>query len=76
MDPDEELDPDAVRAADPYADFGALAVFRLFSSTGTPTMTGPGVAAADHEDGDGLDDVAFSVGILLDGIEAYVARKR
>ncbi|MCF4120512.1 hypothetical protein L1785_05940 [Antribacter sp. KLBMP9083] len=77
--PDEELDPDAVRAADPYADFGALlarvarpadypAVFRLFNDAGAPRPT--------EDDPVLVDDVGFSVGILLDGIEAYIARKR
>ncbi|MCP2286438.1 transcriptional regulator, TetR family [Promicromonospora umidemergens] len=73
--PESELDPAAIEAAAPYADFEAVlaryaapAVYpHLFESFSTWTGT---VEAAP-----GADDVTFGITVVLDGVEAYLRRR-
>ena len=74
--PDSELDPDALAAAHPYADF-ELILTRLASPEEYPYLAG---ALASWEPSPGGepssdDEIAFGVGVVLDGIEAWVARR-
>jgi hypothetical protein len=73
--PESELDPAALAAADPYADFETVlaryaepATYpHLFASFATWAGTTPSTAVAD--------DVTFGISIVLDGVEAYLRRR-
>jgi AcrR family transcriptional regulator len=73
--PESALDPAAIEAADPYADFEAVlaryaepaAYPHLFASFATWTGAQTQTAVAD--------DIAFGIGIVLDGVEAYLRRR-
>ncbi|MFI2361556.1 TetR/AcrR family transcriptional regulator [Promicromonospora sp. NPDC019610] len=73
--PETELDPAAVEAADPYADFetvlgryaGPTEYPHLFASFAA--WTGPAVGSP------GDDDISFGITVVLDGIEAYLRRR-
>jgi AcrR family transcriptional regulator len=73
--PESELDPAALAAADPYADFGTVlaryaepATYpHLFASFAAWAGTTPSTAVAD--------DVTFGISIVLDGVEAYLRRR-
>ncbi|MFE7508600.1 TetR/AcrR family transcriptional regulator [Promicromonospora sp. NPDC057488] len=73
--PESELDPAAIEAADPYADFEAVLgryagpdtyphIFASFASWSGPAVDGPGD-----------DDIAFGISVVLDGLEAYLRRR-
>lgn len=73
--PESELDPDAIDAANPYADFETVLsryadvatypnLFESFADWPESTMTAP----SD-------DDVTFGVDVILDGVEAYLRRR-
>jgi AcrR family transcriptional regulator len=74
--PESELDPAALDAANPYADF-ELILTRLASPEEFPYLAGA-LADWDPEAEGGRstdDDVAFGINVILDGIEAWVARR-
>ena len=73
--PESELDPMAIAAANPYADFETVLarhadpmayphLFEAFSSW-------PGTALGTDTE----DDIAFGISLVLDGIEAYLRRR-
>ncbi|MFD7309664.1 TetR/AcrR family transcriptional regulator [Promicromonospora sp. NPDC059942] len=73
--PEAELDPAAVEAADPYADFEAV-LGRYAGPTEYPNLFAsfaawPGTAVDAPAD----DDISFGITIVLDGIEAYLRRR-
>lgn len=73
--PESQLDPAAIDAADPYADFttllsrygGAAAYPHLFEAF----SSGPLAPVGSPSD----DDIAFGITVVLDGIEAYLRRR-
>lgn len=73
--PEAELDPAAITAADPYADFEAV-LTRLADPQAFPhlfeafaTWSGPAERTLVE------DDIAFGITVVLDGIEAYLRRR-
>ncbi|MFD6446087.1 TetR/AcrR family transcriptional regulator [Promicromonospora sp. NPDC060204] len=73
--PESELDPDALDAASPYADFETVLtryadpatypnLFEAFAAWPGTTLTAP----SD-------DDIAFGIATVLDGVEAYLRRR-
>ncbi|PUB28884.1 TetR family transcriptional regulator [Promicromonospora sp. AC04] len=73
--PESELDPAAVEAANPYADFETV-LFRYADATTYPNLfeafaTWPEAAPPTPPD----DDIAFGVTAVLDGVEAYLRRR-
>jgi AcrR family transcriptional regulator len=73
--PDSELDPAAIDAADPYADFEAM-LGRFASPATYPHLfeafaAWEGTTASAPTD----DDIAFGITIVLDGVEAYLRRR-
>ena len=73
--PESELDPAAIEAANPYADFETV-LARYADPTTYPNLfesfatwpENPTTAPSD-------DDIAFGIGVVLDGIEAYLRRR-
>ncbi|WP_129789456.1 TetR/AcrR family transcriptional regulator [Promicromonospora panici] len=73
--PESELDPAAINAANPYADFETV-LARYADPTTYPNLfesfatwpENPTTAPSD-------DDIAFGISIVLDGIEAYLRRR-
>lgn len=74
--PADQLDPEAMTAADPYADYTAT-LGRLADPERFPALHA--ALASDDRAGPGTDDagddLGFGLGVVLDGIEAYVARR-
>ncbi|MGN7701879.1 TetR/AcrR family transcriptional regulator [Cellulosimicrobium sp. 22601] len=74
--PESDLDADAVAAANPYADY-ELVLTRLVDPETYPALTGALASwspTAPQPD-DWESDIGFGLDILLDGIEAFVARR-
>lgn len=73
--PEAELDPAAIAAANPYADFEAvltrLADPKTFPHLFEAFATWPGPAESTLVE----DDIAFGIGVVLDGVEAYLKRR-
>jgi len=73
--PESELDPAAIDAANPYADFETV-LTRYADPTTYPNLfesfatwpENPTTAPSD-------DDIAFGIEVVLDGIEAYLRRR-
>lgn len=74
--PEVELDQDAVAAANPYADY-ELVLTRLVDPETYPALTGALAAwtPAEAQPDDWESDIGFGLDILLDGIEAFVAKR-
>lgn len=74
--PEAELDQDAVAAANPYADY-ELVLTRLVDPETYPALTGALAAwtPAEAQPDDWESDIGFGLDILLDGIEAFVAKR-
>lgn len=73
--PETELDPAAVEAANPYADFEAV-LTRYADPATYPHLfeafaTWPGTVVGSPSE----DDVAFGITAVLDGVEAYLRRR-
>ncbi|MCP2265283.1 TetR/AcrR family transcriptional regulator [Promicromonospora thailandica] len=71
--PEPELDPAAVAAANPWADLEAMLV-RHAEPTAYPHLF-ESFATWQPPEGEPADEVGFGMGILLDGIEAYLRRR-
>lgn len=73
--PESELDPAAIAAADPYTDFEAV-LARYAEPTTYPHLFASFAAwAGTPADAAVADDIAFGIGIVLDGVEAYLRRR-
>jgi AcrR family transcriptional regulator len=73
--PDTELDPDAVDRANPYYDFETV-LTRLATPEQYPHLFATAAAwDPDAAPPDPVDDAAFGIGIVLDGIEVYLRRR-
>ncbi len=74
--PEADLDADAVAAANPYADY-ELVLTRLVDPETYPALTGAlsTWAPTAVQPDDWESDIGFGLDILLDGIEAFVARR-
>ncbi|MFE6233926.1 TetR/AcrR family transcriptional regulator [Cellulosimicrobium sp. NPDC057862] len=74
--PEADLDQDAVAAANPYADY-ELVLTRLVDPETYPALTGALAAwtPAETQPDDWESDIGFGLDILLDGIEAFVAKR-
>ncbi|GHH70602.1 TetR/AcrR family transcriptional regulator [Promicromonospora soli] len=73
--PDSELDPAAIEAADPYADFDTM-IARLADPTTYPHLFEAFAAwTGTSTDGPTEDDITFGIGVVLDGIEAFLRRR-
>jgi AcrR family transcriptional regulator len=73
--PESELDPAAIEAADPYADFETL-LARFADPTEYPHLFEAFSAwAGTPAGGPTEDDIAFGIGVVLDGIEAFLRRR-
>jgi AcrR family transcriptional regulator len=73
--PESELDPAAIEAANPYADFETV-LARYADATAYPNLfesfaTWPETSMSAPSD----DDIAFGIAVVLDGIEAYLRRR-
>lgn len=73
--PESELDPAAIDAADPYADFEAM-LGRFAGPATYPHLfeafaAWEGTTAGSPAD----DDITFGISIVLDGVEAYLRRR-
>ncbi|MBE1876714.1 TetR/AcrR family transcriptional regulator [Myceligenerans pegani] len=73
--PESELDPAALAAADPYADFEAM--LGRFASPATYPHLFEAFAAWEGTTADAPsdDDIGFGIMIVLDGVEAYLRRR-
>lgn len=73
--PESELDPAAIDAANPYADFETV-LARYADPTAYPHLfeafaTWPETTISRPSD----DDIAFGITVVLDGVEAYLKRR-
>lgn len=73
--PEHELDPEAIEAASPYADFETVLV-RYADPAAYPNLfeafaSGPGTAMTAPSE----DDISFGITAVLDGVEAYLRRR-
>ncbi len=73
--PEDELDPAAIAAADPYAGLEDMLALVL------DPERHPALHRAVHEErttdhDPQLDDLSFAIGIVLDGVEVFVERRR
>jgi AcrR family transcriptional regulator len=71
--PESELDPAAIEAADPYADFDMM--LARFADPKTYPHLFEAFAAGTSTSGPTEDDIAFGIGVVLDGIEAFLRRR-
>jgi AcrR family transcriptional regulator len=73
--PEAELDPAALAAANPYASFEVM-LQRYADPAAYPHLMAALAAPDQPRDGDApRDELEFDLSVVLDGIEAYVARK-
>lgn len=73
--PESELDPDAIEAANPYADFEALLTRYAEPTTYPHLFEAFGAWQGTAADAAVEDDIAFGISIVLDGVEAYLRRR-
>ncbi|WP_125775750.1 TetR/AcrR family transcriptional regulator [Antribacter gilvus] len=76
--PESDLDPAALAAADPYTDF-EIVLQRYIGPDTYPSLFEAMSAWEPEAPGAGVttsDEIDFGIMVILDGVEAYIARRR
>lgn len=73
--PESDLDPAAIEAADPYSGFDRMLVQFADPATYPHLLAAFAEPATSGASAPTDDDISFGIGVLLDGIEAYLRRR-